>query len=52
MGSVILIAMIIIFAGAAYFGKTLYGTPGLGGVIALFVAVFVVLWALGGLQFS
>jgi hypothetical protein len=52
MGSVILIAMIIIFAAAAYFGKTWYGTEGLGGAIALFAAVFVALWALGGLQLS
>ncbi|WOJ88141.1 DUF3309 domain-containing protein [Methylocapsa polymorpha] len=50
MGSVILIAMIIIFAAAAYFGKTWYGTPGLGGVIGLFGAIFIALWALGGLQ--
>lgn len=52
MGSVILIAMVLLFAIAAYFGNTWYGTPGLGGVVGLFVAVFVALWALGGLQFT
>jgi hypothetical protein len=42
--------MILLFAAAAYFGKTRHGTPGLGGMIGLFAAVFVALWALGGLQ--
>lgn len=52
MGIVILLAVVALFAGAAYLGHSLYGTPGLGGVVALFAAIFVTLWALGGLQFS
>jgi hypothetical protein len=52
MGIVIFLAVIVLFAGAAYLGHNLYGTTGLGGVVALFAAIFVTLWVLGGLQFS
>ncbi|WOJ88137.1 DUF3309 domain-containing protein [Methylocapsa polymorpha] len=52
MGIVILFAMFALFAAAAYFGHSFYGTAGLGGVVALFAAIFVALWALGGLQLS
>ncbi len=52
MGIVILFAVLILFAGAAYFGNTFYGSAGLGGAVAIFAAIFVVLWALGGLQFT
>jgi hypothetical protein len=49
---VILIAMIILFGGAAYFTGRLYGKTGMIAVIAGFVVVLVGLLALGGLSFS
>ncbi len=52
MGIVILLVIMALFAGAAYYGYDFYGNAGLGGVVALFATIFVVLWALGGLQFS
>ncbi|WP_156898096.1 DUF3309 domain-containing protein [Methylocapsa acidiphila] len=52
MGIVILLVILALFAGAAYFGHSFYGSQGLGGVVALFAAIFIALWALGGLQFS
>jgi hypothetical protein len=48
---VILIAMIILFGGAAYFTGRLYGTAGMVAVIAGFVVVLVGLLATGGLSF-
>lgn len=48
---VILIAMIILFAGAAYFTGRLYGRAGMIAVIAGFVVVLVGLLATGGLSF-
>ena len=49
---VILIAMIILFGGAAYFTGRLYGTVGFIAVAAGFVVVLVGLLALGGLSFG
>lgn len=49
---VILIAMIILFGGAAYFTGRLYGKAGMITVIAGFVAVVIGLYALGGLSFG
>jgi hypothetical protein len=49
---VILIAMIILFGGAAYFTGRLYGKTGMIAVIAGFVVVLVGLLALGGISFS
>lgn len=49
---VILIAMIIIFGGAAYFTGQLYGKPGMIAVIAGFFAVVSGLYMLGGLHFG
>ena len=48
---VILIAMIILFGGAAYFTGRLYGKAGMIAVIAGFVVVLVGLLATGGLSF-
>jgi hypothetical protein len=48
---VILIAMVILFGGAAYFTGRLYGTAGMVAVIAGFVVVAIGLYALGGLSF-
>ena len=48
---VILIAMIILFSGAAYFTGRLYGRAGMIAVIAGFVVVLVGLLATGGLSF-
>lgn len=48
---VILIAMIILFSGAAYFTGRLYGKAGMIAVIAGFVVVLVGLLATGGLSF-
>lgn len=48
---VILIAMIILFSGAAYFTGRLYGKAGMIAVIAGFVVVVVGLLATGGLSF-
>jgi hypothetical protein len=49
---VILIAMIILFGGAAYFTGRLYGTVGFVAVAAGFVVVLVGLLTLGGLSFG
>jgi hypothetical protein len=49
---VILIAMIILFSGAAYFTGRLYGKAGMIAVGAGFVVVLVGLLALGGLSFG
>ena len=49
---VILIAMVILFGGAAYFTGRLYGKAGMIAVIAGFVVVLVGLLALGGLSFG
>jgi len=48
---VILVAMIILFGGAAYFTGRLYGKAGMIAVIAGFVVVLVGLLATGGLSF-
>ena len=48
---VILVAMIILFRGAAYFTGRLYGKAGMIAVIAGFVVVLVGLLATGGLSF-
>lgn len=49
---VILIAMIIIFSGAAYFTGRLYGKAGMIAVIAGFLVVVSGLYMLGGLHFG
>ena len=49
---VILIAMLILFSGAAYFTGRLYGRAGMIAVIAGFVVVLVGLLTLGGLNFG
>jgi hypothetical protein len=49
---VILIAMIILFGGAAYFTGRLYGRAGMIAVVAGFVVVFIGLYALGGISFG
>jgi hypothetical protein len=49
---VILIAMIILFGGAAYFTGRLYGKTGMIAVIAGFLVVLVGLLALGGISFG
>jgi hypothetical protein len=48
---VILIAMIILFGGAAYFTGRLYGKAGMITVIAGFIVVLVGLLFTGGLSF-
>jgi hypothetical protein len=48
---VILVAMIILFAGAAYFTGRLYGKAGMIAVVAGFVVVLVGLLVTGGLSF-
>jgi hypothetical protein len=48
---VILIAMIILFGGAAYFTGRLYGKAGMIAVIAGFIVVVVGLLVTGGLSF-
>ncbi|HXW70049.1 MAG TPA: hypothetical protein VEK34_01145 [Methylocella sp.] len=48
---VILIAMVILFGGAAYFTGRLYGKTGMIAVVAGFVLVVIGLMATGGLQF-
>ncbi len=48
---VILIAMIILFGGAAYFTGRLYGKAGMIAVVAGFVVVLIGLLATGGLSF-
>jgi hypothetical protein len=49
---VILIAMIILFGGAAYFTGRLYGKAGMIAVIGGFFVILVGLLALGGLNFG
>jgi hypothetical protein len=49
---VILIAMIILFGGAAYFTGRLYGKVGMYAVIAGFFIVATALYVTGGLTFS
>ncbi|HEY8009058.1 MAG TPA: hypothetical protein VIE66_20250 [Methylocella sp.] len=49
---VILIAMIILFSGAAYFTGRLYGKTGMYAVIAGFVVVASTLYFMGGLTFG
>jgi hypothetical protein len=49
---VILIAMVILFGGAAYFTGRLYGRIGMIAVIAGFLIVLVGLLSLGGLNFG
>jgi len=49
---VILIAMIIVFSGAAYFTGRLYGRNGMILIIAGFVVVLAGLLATGGLHFG
>jgi len=48
---VILIAMISLFGGAAYFTGRLYGKAGMIAVVAGFVVVLIGLLATGGLSF-
>jgi hypothetical protein len=49
---VILIALLILFGGAAYFTGRLYGTPGMVAVIGGFVLTVAALFFLGGLRFG
>jgi hypothetical protein len=49
---VILIAMVILFGGAAYFTGRLYGKVGMYTVIAGFVLVVATLMFMGGLTFG
>ena len=49
---VILIAMVVLFGGAAYFTGRLYGRTGMIAVIAGFLIVLVGLLSLGGLNFG
>lgn len=49
---VILIAMILLFGGAAYFTGQLYRKTGMIAVVAGFVVVLVGLLSLGGLNFG
>ncbi|HXW71247.1 MAG TPA: hypothetical protein VEK34_07405 [Methylocella sp.] len=49
---VILIAMIIIFGGAAFFTGRLYGRVGMIAIGAGFVVVVTALYTLGGLHFG
>jgi hypothetical protein len=49
---IILLAMVILFAGAAYFTGRLYGRTGMIAVIAGFIVVVVGLLTLGGLSFG
>lgn len=48
---VILLAMIILFSGAAYFTGRLYGKAGMIAVVAGFIVVVVGLLFTGGLSF-
>jgi hypothetical protein len=49
---VILIAMVILFGGAAYFTGRLYGKAGMIAVVAGFVVVLVGLLVTGGISFG
>jgi hypothetical protein len=49
---VILIAMIILFSGAAYFTGRLYGKAGMIAVVAGFIVVVIGLLFTGGLSFG
>lgn len=49
---VILIAMIILFSGAAYFTGRLYGKAGMITVVAGFFVVVIGLMFLGGISFG
>jgi hypothetical protein len=49
---VILVAMIILFSGAAYFTGRLYGKAGMIAVVAGFVVVLVGLLVTGGISFG
>ncbi len=52
MAIVILLAMVILFAGSAYLAYSLYGQGALAGVVGTFAVIFIALFALNGLNFN
>jgi hypothetical protein len=52
MAIVILTAMVILFAAAAYLANKLFGQAALAGVVGVFAIIFVALFALNGLNFN
>jgi hypothetical protein len=47
---VILVLLILLLGGGGYYGHSMYGGAGLGGVLGLVLLVVVVAWLVGGLR--
>jgi hypothetical protein len=46
----IIVLLILLLGGGGYYGHSMYGGAGLGGVLGLVLFVVVVAWLLGGLH--
>ena len=46
----IIVLLILLLGGGGYYGHSMYGGAGLGGVLGLVLVVAVVVWLVGGLH--
>jgi hypothetical protein len=46
----IIVLLILLLGGGGYYGHSMYGGAGLGGVLGLVLTIFVVVWLVGGLR--
>ena len=48
----IIVLLILLLGGGGYYGHSMYGTAGLGGVLGLVLTIAVVVWLVGALRRS
>jgi hypothetical protein len=46
----IIVLLILLLGGGGYYGHSMYGGAGFGGVLGLVLIVALVLWLVGGLR--
>jgi Protein of unknown function (DUF3309) len=46
----IIVLLILLLGGGGYYGHSMYGGAGLGGVLGLVLTIAVVVWLIGGLR--
>ncbi len=46
----IIVLLLLFGGGGGYYGYSMYGGPGLGGVLGLILMVTLVVWLFGGLR--
>jgi hypothetical protein len=51
MGTILIIVLLILLlGGGGYYGHSMYGGAGLGGILGLVLLVAVMFWVVGGLR--